>query len=590
MLGVKMIKKILLLVIVPIALLAYGRFAATPTLMHGWDSVVNYNSPFMSPLAAGKTGQAVTDQVVIVVVDALRNDASLRMPTLNSLRAKGATLTLRAGQPSLSLPGWSVIGTGAWQERSGVTTNWYKGAVKADSIFAEAKKSGYRTALVGSSDWMQLYGPWLDVTQVITSPADPYNNPVAVARQDDAALAAALAMLKADQRPGLLLLHLMGPDDAGHGAGGTSAIYNQVTLQIDARIAALVAQLDLSRTTLIVTADHGTIDTGGHGGWEDTVLNVPFVAVGKGIQPGTYPNAQQSDVAPTVAVLLGTAIPSHSQGWPLMSMLSLTDRVGAERSVDAALQQAAVQGLYAQQLGAAAPDLRRLTTAQDALARADYTSAALSAREAALEFAARADAAREARLQTERGGRIPLVLVLLLPFLFWLIVIARQRLPVRGALTGAIAYFAVYYALFFGRGNQFSLSAFNSEEQITAYLTQRGTDALIALVVAAIIAGLLTRRSGLFAGAMAGVNAMFFVALGLAAQVLYFYWLWNWEFTWYLPDLLLAFKYYLDMVQSSVFWPMLYVPAAAIVPLLSAGVAWLAGRQKTAAAQGAPAA
>lgn len=31
------------------------------------------------------------------------------------------------------------------------------------------------------------------------------------------------------------------------------------------------------------------------------------------------------------------------------------------------------------------------------------------------------------------------------------------------------------------------------------------------------------------------------------------------------------------MVQSSVFWPLVYVPAAAVVPLLTAIVAWVVG-------------
>lgn len=583
-------KKTVLLVLVPAILMAYAWFAATPILMHGWNSVVEYNPPFTSPLAAGRAGQPVTDQVVIVVVDALRDDASRAMPTLNSLRDKGASLTLRAGQPSLSIPGWSVIGTGAWQERSGVTTNWYTGTVKIDSIFAEARRSGIRTAMVGSSGWTQLYGPYLDYTREITVPADGYHNPVGVARQDDLALAEAIAALKAAQRPGLLLLHFSGPDEAGHGAGGASEVYKQVTLGIDARIASLLAQLDLSRTTLIVTADHGTIDTGGHGGWEDVVLNIPMVAVGKGIQPGKYANADQSDLAPTVAVLLGTAMPTHSQGRPLLELVSLTDKARAERGVDYAQQQAAMQSLYVQQVGGPPLDLRGMATAQDALTRGDYTAAYGAAKDFAQALAGQAGADREARLVAERLGRTPTVALILLPFLLWGIIIVRQRLPLRGPIAGAIVYFAVYNALFFERGNQFSLSAFNSEDQIKSFFTQRGMDAIIALLIAAVVAGLLTRRSGFFAGAMAGVNTMFLVALGLAIQVLYFYWLWNWEFTWYLPDLAQGMKYYLDMLQTSVFWPLLYAPAGVIVPLLSAGVAWLAGRQKPAGAAAPPAA
>ena len=270
---------------------------------------------------------------------------------------------MKVGQPSLSIPGWSVIGTGAWQERSGVTTNWYKGAVKVDSIFAQARKSGLTTALVGSADWRQLYGTSLGV-RPRSSPCRPMPTRMwrRWALQDDAALEAALAILQSE-KPSLLLLAFAGADEAGHGYGGASPVYAQVVEGIDKRIARLVERLDLSRTTLIVTADHGTIDTGGHGGWEDSVLRVPFVAVGKAVRPGAYADAEQTDLAPTVAVLLGTAIPTHSQGRGLLDLLDMPDKARAERAYDVAKQLAEVHALYAQQIGAPPLDHKRLLTA-----------------------------------------------------------------------------------------------------------------------------------------------------------------------------------------------------------------------------------
>jgi predicted AlkP superfamily pyrophosphatase or phosphodiesterase len=281
-----MLKKLVLLVIIPAALLLFAKFGAMSILMHSWNAVVDYTPPFTAPLPAGNDGQPMTEQVVIVVVDALRDDASRApaMPVLNGLRAKGATLTMTGGQPSLSLPGWSVIGTGTWQEASGVTTNWFKGAVKTDSIFAQAQRKGLRTAVVGSKDWGQLFGGNLNVITSFPAPVDAFTNPAAVGKEDDEVLSAALGLLKGNQPPGLLLVHFAGPDDAGHGRGGASDVYKQVVQGIDDRLAKLAAEMDLTRATLIVTSDHGTSDTGGHGGWEDSVLKVPFVAVGKGVK------------------------------------------------------------------------------------------------------------------------------------------------------------------------------------------------------------------------------------------------------------------------------------------------------------------
>ena len=549
-----------------------------PILMHSWNAVVDYTPPFTAPLPAGKAGQPLTDQVVIVVVDALRDDASRApsMTTLNGLRAKGVALTMTVGQPSLSLPGWSVIGTSTWQEESGVTTNWFKGAVKTDSIFAQAKRKGLRTAVVGSKEWEQLYGGNLDVMKWFPAPSDAYTNPAAVGKEDDQVLSTALSLLKGEQSPALLLVHFAGPDDAGHGRGGASDVYKQVVKGIDDRLAKLAAEMDLTRSTLIVTADHGTSDPGGHGGWEDAVLKVPFVAVGKGVKAGSYPAATQADIAPTLAILLGTSIPAHSQGEALFDLLDLPERTRAERAFDGAQQLAGFYAQYARAIGALPFDHTRLMAAEEALVKGDISASYHASREFAQDIRRQAEAARESRLRGERLGRTPFVILLLAPFVLWLIVMAWQRMALGAPLAGALLYFVAYNALFFGRGNLFSLSAFNSEDQIEAYFTQRGTDALIALALAALLAGILSRRRTIYEATMAGVNALFLVALGLAVQVLAFYWMWNWEFSWYLPDLAWGFKYYLDILQTSAFWPLAYLPAAAILPLLSGLVSRLA--------------
>jgi len=125
-----MLKKLVILAIVPLLLLAFANWGTMPIVMHSWNQVVKYQSSYIAPLPPGKAGTAVAGQVVLVVVDGLRDDTSRQMPTLNELRGQGASRTLRTGQPSLSYPTWTTIGTGSWQEQNGVTTNWYEGAIK----------------------------------------------------------------------------------------------------------------------------------------------------------------------------------------------------------------------------------------------------------------------------------------------------------------------------------------------------------------------------------------------------------------------------------------------------------------------------
>jgi hypothetical protein len=100
-------------------------------------------------------------------------------------------------------------------------------------------------------------------------------------------------------------------------------------------------------------------------------------------------------------------------------------------------------------------------------------------------------------------------------------------------------------------------------------------DALIALALACLLAGGLSYRRDWFDAALAAVNTLFLVALGLAVQIILFFWLWNITFAWYLPDLAWGFKYYLDMIQTTAFYPKLYLPVAALLPLLALGLHWL---------------
>ena len=557
-----MLKKLLTLAVVPVVLLAFAQFGALPIIEHTWNQVVDYQSPYTLPLSPGQGGAAATNQVVLVVVDGLRDDVSRALPVLNGLRARGADLTLRTGQPSLSYPTWTTIGSGAWQETDGVTTNWYSKAVAVDTILARARAAGLSTAIAGTKGWDQLFAGQYDKGLLVHWQGET---------TDDIILAGALQILKED-KPNLMIVHFDSVDEFGHQHGGASADYRRVALAVDGRIGELVTALDLGSAVLAVTADHGHIDSGGHGGPEAVVTTVPFVITGKGIGAGVYLPARQVDIAPTLAVLLGVAIPAHNQGQPLWDVLGLPQSLKAARAVDVATQVDGYYGAYARQIGVPAFDDRGLATARAALGANDFTTAFRASVDLSTSLASQAGAARSARLWRERLARTPLALILLLPFAGWLYLAWRRGWDMRLPLLCAALYFVVYNLLFFAGGNSFSLSAFNSEDQLPAFFTQRGVDALIALLAAGVLAGVLSYRRDPFGSALAAVNTLFLVALGLALQIILFFWLWNLTFAWYLPDLVLGFKYYLDMIQTTAFYPKVYLPVAAILPLLALGL------------------
>ncbi|MBO9370120.1 MAG: alkaline phosphatase family protein [Chloroflexi bacterium] len=152
--------KILLLVLVLLILAAIG-YQAQNLAMLSWDAVVEYQTPYLTDLPRGIAAEPLARRVVLVLVDGLRLDASRNMPRLNELRQRGADLSVRIGQPSLSYPSWTVLVSGTWQEISGVTTNWYEGEVRVDTIFKAARDAGMPSVIVGGGGWEKLYGSHL---------------------------------------------------------------------------------------------------------------------------------------------------------------------------------------------------------------------------------------------------------------------------------------------------------------------------------------------------------------------------------------------------------------------------------------------
>jgi len=476
--------------------------------------------------------------VVLVVVDGLRLDASRTMKTLNMLRQQGADFAAWAGEPSLSYPGWTVIASGATQEVSAVTTNWYEGPVRVDHLFAAAKAAGLRTGVAGSPGWATLFQGAVDARVLVEDP-DDYTDAEAGYRTSADATDGALDLLAQDLQ--FVLIHLPSVDVLGHGFGGTSPQYAESVRRVDGHLEAILQAVDLADTTVLVTADHGHIDRGGHGGWETVVRQVPLVLAGAGVRRGVQDrDVRQTDIAPTVAALLGLSIPAHNQGRPLVEALEGDLATLPRRWAE---QQRNLYTYVAGYLGDPALAALFSDTRLTMLSDGPDGIAALSD-EIGKEYAI----GRAARLERERRRRLPIVVAVSVVPLIYLVLHDRKRLLLP-AMVAAAAFFAIDYGLFFGRGYTFSLSIFNTESLILQFFNRRLIDAAIAIAAAGLLAGLLTARAGIGDAARAGLDTGILVAYALLLQVLYFFWQWDISFAWYLPDLRLGFKYYLDLLK-----------------------------------------
>jgi len=504
--------------------IAYGAYTLAGI---SWDAVAEYPSPYPQvelPMTADAPPRS--DRVVLVIVDGLRLDASREMQTLESLREHGRDYMLTVPQPSLSYPNWTTILSGAPPEVSGVVTNSWTGRVRVETLVDTAERSEVPYAFVGPSDFEGLYG----ISRADASFFRAWQKEYLTATYVDAAL-----RIAEEDSPRLMIVHLPDADEAGHDFGGASSRYTQTTARIDADLRHLVEGLQDGATTFLVVADHGHIDTGGHGGWEPEAVRVPLVMAGPGIAIADPATARLEDVAPTVAALAGLPVPRWSMGSPL----------AVERGGLADQQRARASAAYTDVVGA---------PIQLASEPATAPLTAHLAREARV---------RAERLAADRAERLPLALAAFaLAVMLLLAVGLRSWRALVAALAGAVAYFAVYSALFFGvHGFAWSLSSINTEAMLDGFMNLRLAETVAAALVGAAVSAAVypllrgtpkaPRAEYLPGWLTLGPVTALVIQATLWMQAAWFIWAWGVIAEWRLPDLKWAFKYDLDLVQMT---------------------------------------
>jgi hypothetical protein len=516
--------------------IAYGAYELAN---YSWNQVVDYRGPYAKQAlpegtypagyGAATGSSAKLGRVVYIIVDGLREDVSRTMPALNNLRARGFDAVVRTSQPSLSFPNWTTLMSGAPQRISGVTTNWFTEKVPVETLVDVAMGADRTMAVSAPTDFEQLYG----VERTGHTFLRDWEEGVYMSGEiTDKAIS-----LGQESGASFLLVHLPDIDEAGHASGGASQAYRDMALKVDGEIGRLVAAFQAPDTTFVIAADHGHIDTGGHGGPEDVVTLVPAVFVGPNVRLGKG-EGTQDQVAPTIALLADLALPRNATGAPFD--IAVKAPLGSDR-VEA--QQVAAYSAYTRALATNLPGSSDATAASAADARAAF------------------DKVTDYRLGVERSNRLPVSLAL------WaacaVAIVAVGLLAWRGliaAIGGTIAYYLVYHGLFFVvHGYRWSLSAFNSEALLKPFLNGRMVEALIAGVVAAVVAAEVylalradpKRPTGEYLpGWIAlGTATILVIQASIVAQVAWYLWYWGASVTWYIPDLAMGFKYDLDLIQ-----------------------------------------
>ena len=252
-------------------------------------------------------------RVVVVLLDGLGGealDARLREGTLGEVRWSAS---LDSGVPSRSRPVYHAMLTGVPQWAAGIRGNGFtKG--RADSVPDQVRAGGGKVA------WMLQSVPWY--CELFCGAGD-------ITVEGSQVLSSATFERVWDAAPDLLVLHLTDVDEAGHLYGAGSEEYLAASRSVMATVAAFRAiargRRGGDRTIWLIGADHGHTAYGGHGGPEETVRRVSWVALDDGdadVDSGAGAVRSMTPVtalAPTIARALGVDAPRESMedGLPL---------------------------------------------------------------------------------------------------------------------------------------------------------------------------------------------------------------------------------------------------------------------------------
>ncbi len=543
------------------------------------DSLYKYQSPFKEELPPGQPTQPLVQQVVMVIVDGLRYDTSLEMPYLNSLREKGAS-AIMVGIPSpASQPAWTTLISGAGLEINGAPfldaehINEIQ-PIAVDHLFIQVQRAGLTGGLAGSSWWQKMVPDRFLYARFFTE--DDQED------ADEQVVDTALRFLK-NFHLNYLLIHLNQVDRVSQRYGAASSEYRQAARRVDAHLRDIAQATDVKRNVLIVVSDYGHLRKGERGQYGRVALTAPFVMAGPAVVPGDYGQIAPQDVAPTVAALLGTAIPSAAQGHIRFDMLRMDEVQQAVKQVTQARQRLELGRAYLRSVlrvqqahhdGPSRGNIGARTLSETAegdvlvamssLEVKNYTSAYTLGGLAVRQIDKEMEQARAQHIQKERARRqIGALIVILtpLPLLWWK---RSKRLGI--LIFAALLTIAICNVLFVREGNIYSP---NIPRPVEPFLEESLRRVAIALAagLAVIILRLWYEQKPPLDMIQTVYGFSFAVIYLLGVQAAVGYWLNGPTVTWHLPDLTLFFLHFSALVQSSMVAAISVFMPVAILPI-----------------------
>lgn len=235
----------------------------------------------------------------------------------------GGILNTPTQQGTWSGPGWSTILTGVWRDRHLVNDNSFQPQdyVNNPSWFKNLETS-VPNIYTASVVW------WDPIDTQILSTSSAMMDYHAFTNSDSLVTSQTVSRLSTldTNNPAAIFVSFNDVDEAGHAGGSSSVGFRNAIQNTDARIGQMLTTIENRPNfanedwLFIMTADHGHLATGGHGGQSTIERTIPFMVAGKSVEQGTLLAGavpiSQADVGPTILDHFGLAIPSYYYGEP----------------------------------------------------------------------------------------------------------------------------------------------------------------------------------------------------------------------------------------------------------------------------------
>ncbi|KAM9841084.1 GPI ethanolamine phosphate transferase 3 [Aulostomus maculatus] len=275
-------------------------------------------------------------RAVLLIIDALKIDFARFDPnnttprsyenklpvleeTASSRPSHSRLYPFRADPPTTTMQRIKGFTTGSLPTFVDVGNNFASSAILEDNLIHQLGQVGKRVVFMGDDTWESLFPK-----KFYRSLPFPSFNVKDLHTVDNGILQHLYTTMVSDDWD-VLVAHFLGVDHCGHRFGPDHPAMADKLTQMDGVIRSVIDRLQ-NDTLLVVMGDHGMTDTGDHGGESQKETDAAiflyspsplFPGPPSQIEPDVVP---QTDLVPTLALLLGVPIPYSSVGQVLLPL------------------------------------------------------------------------------------------------------------------------------------------------------------------------------------------------------------------------------------------------------------------------------